>query len=81
MINITELYNAIIERLNKLGYQNISTDLNRLLAAAATGGEGLESSGGYLFDLKKNNPAAYESIKDLIKEYLKYCKQNGIIID
>lgn len=79
-MNITEIYNQIIEKLDKFGYNYISGDLNKLLRAAATGGEGLESSGSYLFDLKKNNPAAYEIIKDLIEEYLEYCKQNGIII-
>jgi hypothetical protein len=80
-MNITELYNAIIERLNKSGYETIATDLDNLTAAAATGGEGLESTGGYLFDLRKNNHKAYDVIKDLIAEYLKYCRQNGIIID
>ena len=80
-MNITEIYNSIIKRLNEFGYQAISSDLNRLLAAESTVGEGLESSGGYLFDLKKSNPAAYELIKDLINEYLKYCRENGIIID
>ena len=80
-MDITELYNTIIERLNKSGHQAIATDLDNLTAAAATGGEGLESTGGYLFDLKKNNPLVYESIKELIAEYLKYCRRNGIIIE
>lgn len=80
-MDITELYNTIIERLNKSGHQAIVTDLENLTAAAATGGEGLESTGGYLLDLKKENPLVYESIKELIAEYLKYCRRNGIIIE
>ena len=79
-MDITRIYNAIIETLNNSGLENVSAELNRLLAAAATGGEGLESTGGYLFDLKKTNPPAFESVKKLIGEYLSYCKQNGIII-
>lgn len=80
-MDITQTYNAIIETLNKSGFEKVSADLSKLLAAAATGGEGLESTGGYLFDLRKNNPAAFESVKILIGEYLTYCKQNGLIID
>jgi len=80
-MNITELYNTIIERLNKSGHETIATDLENLLAAAATGGEGLSSTGRYLFDLKRNNQIAYKTIEDLIADYLKYCKQNGIIIN
>ena len=80
-MDITDIYNAILDRLNNSGYESISKDLENLTAAAATGGEGLESTGGYLFDLKENNFPAYESIKDLITEYLQYCKENGIIID
>lgn len=80
-MNITEIYNEIIDRLNKAGFEDISADLNRLLDGAATGGEGLETTGGYLFDLKKNNRAAYELIKDLVAEYISYCRGYGIIID
>jgi hypothetical protein len=80
-MDITRIYNAIIETLNNSGFDNVSKDLNFLSRGAATGGEGLESTGGYLFDLKKNNPAAFESVKKLIGEYLIYCKQNGIIIE
>jgi hypothetical protein len=80
-MNITELYNTIIERLNKSGYETITADLEKLLAAAATGGEGLSSTGRYLFDLQTENYNAYNLIKDLIVEYLKYCRRSGIIID
>lgn len=80
-MDITEIYNKIIERLNKSGHGNASAVLERLLDAAATGGEGLESTGGYLFALKKDNPPAYELAKDLISEYIKYCRKYGIIID
>ena len=79
-MGITELYNLIIEKLNKSGYATIAEDLERLLAAAATGGEGLSSTGKYLFDLQAKNYEAYDLIKDLIAEYLKYCRRNGINI-
>jgi hypothetical protein len=79
-MGITELYNLIIEKLNKSGYETIAEDLERLLAAAATGGEGLSSTGRYLFDLQAKKHEAYDLIKDLIAEYLKYCRRNGINI-
>lgn len=80
-MDITELYNTIIERLNKSGYTDVVNNLESLLAAAATGSEALSSTGKYLFDLKKNEFMAYKSIKELIVEYIKYCKKNGIIIE
>jgi hypothetical protein len=79
-MDITKLYNTIIERLDKSGYHEVVADLERLTAAAATGGEGLASTGFYLSSLRHNNPVAYELLKDQIKEYLAYCKQNGLII-
>lgn len=79
-MDITELYNTIIERLNKSGYEDVSGDLERLLQGAITGSEALSSSVKFLSDLKNNNPLAYKLIDDLIIEYLKYCRKNGIII-
>jgi hypothetical protein len=79
-MDITVTYNSIIEKLNKAGYEIIAADLNTLIAAGATGSEILFSTGKYLLDLKKNNPLAYETIDEFVVEYLKYCKQNGIII-
>jgi hypothetical protein len=80
-MDITELYNTIIERLNKAGNKGMAEDLDNLLAAAATGGEGLSSTGKYLYDLKTDAPSVYKSIEELIVEYLKYCRKNGIIIE
>jgi len=80
-MDITALYNTIIERLNRSGYETVTADLEELLAASATGGEGLSSTGRYLFDLQTKNYNAYNIIKDLIVEYLKYCRRSGVIID
>ena len=80
-MDITQIYQEIIDRLNNAGFERISKDLDRLLDAASTGGEGLETSGAYLADLKKQNRIAYNLIENLVEKYKDYCKQYGIIID
>ena len=80
-MNITEVYNGIIERLNKSGHSDVAKDLEDLLASAATGSEALGLTGKYLSDLKENKFLIYKSIKDLVIEYIKYCKKNGVIIE
>jgi hypothetical protein len=77
---IDQIYNPIIQKLNDSGYESIAIDLESSSAGAATGSEGLMLAGKYLFDLRKLNPPAYELIKELVREYLHYCKENGLII-
>jgi hypothetical protein len=79
-MDVDIIYNTIKERLNQSSFFEIVRDLDKLLAAGATGGEILSSTGRYLFNLKKNEPFAYKIINEEIAEYLKYCEQSGIII-
>jgi hypothetical protein len=80
-MNITEVYNGIVERLNKSGHSEVVKDLDDLLGSATTGSEALGLAGKYLSDLKESKSLIYKSIKDLVIEYIKYCKKNGIIIE
>jgi hypothetical protein len=70
-MDITVLYNKIIETMNEAGYQQVAADVEKLLAGASTGGEALSSTAGYLAGLQKNNPPAYACCKDLIGQYLR----------
>lgn len=79
-MDINIVYNEIIEILKESDELATISKLETLLAAAATGSEGLASTGKYLFDLRKNSPKIYESIKEPVAKYLKYCERNGIII-
>jgi hypothetical protein len=79
-MDINIVYNKIIKKLEDSNNLDIISNLEAASAGAATGSEGLVLTGGYLFDLKYNNPGVYELLKEQIVEYLKYCKQHGIII-
>ena len=79
-MDINILYRRIIKVLMESNKHEIVLDLENLIASAATGSEILFLTGKYLLDLCHNNPLVYQAIKELIEEYLKYCKLNGIII-
>lgn len=79
-MDINIVFNKMIEKLRASNNLGVTAELENSVAGAATGGEGLALTGKCLFDLKYNNPSAYELIKNQIKEYLNYCKQNGLII-
>jgi hypothetical protein len=80
MNKIDQIYDPIIQKLHDSGFESIIIDLERVSAGAATSSEALMLMGKYLFDLRKLNSPAYELIKELIREYLNYCKENGLII-
>ena len=79
-MDINLVYNNIIEKLEASNNQDVIEELQSSLASAATGSEALMSSASYLLNLKHNNPLVYELIKELIKDYQKYCKENGLIV-
>ena len=79
-MDINIVYNKIIEKLRASNNLDVIAELENSDAGAATGSEALMATGFYLSSLKRNNPSAYELIKEQIKEYLNYCKQNGLII-
>jgi len=79
-MDINIVYNEMIEKLKASNSLDVISALENSAAGAATGSEALMSTGFYLSSLKQNNHLVYELIKEQIKEYLKYCKQNGLII-
>lgn len=79
-MDINIVYNRIVEKLKASNNQNILEELEGSLAGAATGSEALMSSASYLSKLKYNHPSVYELIREQIKDYIDYCKQNGLII-
>jgi hypothetical protein len=79
-MDINLVYNKIIEKLKASDNLNVVAELENFIASAATGSEALMASAFYLSSLKHNNSSVYELIEEQIKEYLKYCKQNGLII-
>lgn len=79
-MDINIVYNKILEKLEASNNQKIVTELENSVTGAATGSEALMSSAFYLSSLKHDNPSVYELIKEQVKEYLKYCKENGLVI-
>ncbi len=74
------VYNKIIEKLEASNNRNVITELKSSIAGAATGSEALMSSAFYLLNLRHSNPYVYKLIKEQIKEYHKYCEENGLTI-
>lgn len=54
--------------------------LNNSSAGAVTGSEGLMLTGSYLLSLRDTDPMVFDLIKEEVSKYLKYCKQNGLIM-
>ena len=79
-MDINIVYNTIIEKLKASNNNDVIAELESSFAGAATGSEALMSSACYLSNLKQNKPLVYELIKEPIEDYLKYCKDNGLII-
>ncbi len=79
-INIDTVYNEIIEKLRSTNNFNIIDDLERSSMGAATGSEALMEQGSYLLLLRNNDPDVFTLIEEHINTYLKYCRQNGLMI-
>ncbi len=79
-MDINIVYNKMIEKLRGSNNLDVITDLENSAIGAATGSEALMLTGGFLTSLKHNNHFAYDLIKEQIDEYLRYCKQNGLVI-
>jgi len=79
-MDINIVYNKILDTLTVSENVKVLTDLKNVDAGAVTGTEALMATGFFLSGLKHNNPLVYELLKEQIIDYLKYCKQNGIII-
>ena len=79
-MDINSIYSTIIEKLKASNNLEVIDGLENAMASASTDSEGLGLTGKYLYDLKRNNPVVYRLIKEKIKEYLTYCRQNGLII-
>ncbi|MCR5861193.1 hypothetical protein LRS05_03110 [Flavobacterium sp. J372] len=59
-------------------FPEIVDGIKDCIISGSTGGEIIFNVGGYLSDLKFNNPEAYVTIEKEISSYLKMCKENGI---
>lgn len=79
-IDINIIYNEIVKKLKASNYTNIITQLEKSNAGAVTGSEALMSQGSYLLSLRQSNPSVFNLIETQIENYLKYCRQNGLII-
>ncbi len=79
-MDINVVYNKMIDKLRASNNLEVLTELENSVAGAATGSEALMATGFYLEGLKNKKPLVYELLKEQIKEYLNYCKQNGLII-
>jgi hypothetical protein len=80
-MDVNIIYNKIVEKLEHSDSKEIITGLENCMASATTGSEALMLSASYLHDLKNNNPKIYTLIKNDVKDYLKYCKLKGLIIN
>jgi len=80
-MDINVVYNKMIEKLKVSNNQDVIIEIKNSAIGAATGSEALMLTGFYLLRLKQNNPLVYQLIKEEIKKYLKYCNENGLIID
>jgi hypothetical protein len=79
-MDINSVYNKIIEKLRETNNLDIVEGLERSSMGASTGSEALVLTGNYLSNLKQNNPAIFQLIKEQIMDYFEYCKQNGLVI-
>jgi hypothetical protein len=79
-MDIDIVYNEIVEKLKTTNNQNVLVGLENSLAGAATGSEALMSSASYLLSLKHSHRHIYDLLRDQIKDYLKYCRENGLAI-
>jgi hypothetical protein len=69
-MDITTLYNQVVDSLKTKGFTKNAGELESWLAGAATGGEGLSATAGYLLQLKKSQSRAYYSSAAVIDQYL-----------
>lgn len=74
------IYKEIVDILKTSDNTLILDELENSSLGAATGSEGLMNTGGYLLSLKRDNPSVYKLIERPTEAFLKYCKQNGLII-
>ena len=76
-MDINVVHNAIVEKLRVSNNEDVIIALENASAGASTGSEALISSASYLADLKRSNPSVYALLREFIKDYLKYCKDNA----
>lgn len=79
-LDINIVYNEIIEKLKASNYAHIIMELEKSDAGAVTSSEALMNQASYLLSLRQNNPSAFNLIESQIENYLKYCRQYGLII-
>jgi len=79
-IDINIVYTEIIEKLKASNNTHIITELEKSSAVAVTGSEALMNQASFLMSLRQSNPSAFNLIEAQIGNYLKYCRQNGLVI-
>ena len=79
-MDINVLYERILSKLRTSRDTDIIENLDKSAYGAVTGNEALIAMGLYLLSLKEMNPGIYKLLKSEIKEFRKYCKQNGILL-
>ena len=80
-LDINIIYNEIVGKLQISNNKEIIAELEKSSSGAVTASEVLMNQGDYLINLKRNNPPVFILLEKQIAEYIKYCKQNGLIID
>jgi hypothetical protein len=67
----------VYSKLNLAGYENISKDLYEAQLSGSTGGEILDIVLTKLYNLEKNEPAAYSHIKDEVNSLKTFARSIG----
>jgi hypothetical protein len=74
--------NSITERIKEkwqtTGRVALIIEINKRTRAGSTGGEIAAGVGRFLLDLKTKDPGAFNTIKDLIDEYIKECAKYNL---
>jgi hypothetical protein len=79
-MDINVVYNTMLEKLRTSNRPDLVTGLEESAAGAATGSEALIDTALYLANLKSTCTSVYELLREEIKQYNEYCRQNGIQI-
>jgi hypothetical protein len=80
-IDFNIIYTKIVEALKANNYTKEIVGIESSSAGVVTGGEALMNQAGYLVSLKHSNPSAFRLVQDEVREFLKYCRQQGLIIE
>jgi hypothetical protein len=79
-MDLGEIFDQIKKRWTSSERYELIAKLDDAPRGAATGGEGMSLYAGFLLELKKSDPNAFDEIADLVDEFAKENAAYGAII-